>query len=153
MNRIARHLTLFPEILLLLAAAILPLLLLNTTMDIHLHDTYFVIAGWMASIPFCSMLVMAFVLHSILVKRNRRSKTVAWSHSLSSLVCLIMLAIVMVNVNRGSAGTNWDDFDRFNSLYKLSSVIIITFFIIQGVFVIYFIVRMMRSGRNKLQSR
>jgi heme/copper-type cytochrome/quinol oxidase subunit 1 len=112
---------------LLFIAAILVLIAsfftMNETMDIHLHDTYYVIsAAW----TYWAIVVLLLVLWLIYVFTNRflLSKPLTWIHVVLTIVLALLLTVFVFNPDRGSAGmardyTDWSAFDEFERYNRM----------------------------------
>jgi hypothetical protein len=83
-----------------LAILLGPLIVGRTTIDIQLHDTYFVFGGnrWgnVFFAPFFSMMVQTWVLHIILRRKGLFSNRRRWIQTLTTVISWLAILIILV---------------------------------------------------------
>jgi hypothetical protein len=123
----------------------------SCTYDLHLHDTYFVIA--FPKFFFAELLLVLFLFYTIIRKRHRSvNRLMAATHVFITVLFIasVLYAYMTVqNLNR-SAGyldySNWQNIRTENWFRNLILLIfIIVFLIIQIIFFLYFIIRLVQQ--------
>lgn len=106
----------FPEILLLLCIVVPPLIIGQSTLDIHLHDTYIVVDlqslwGWALYAPFPVMLLISWGLLWIL--RGRGLISLLWRWLLvGGIVLSVVLIITMTIPSHLNVSDRYFDLDN-----------------------------------------
>lgn len=122
----------------------------TSTLDVHLHDTYFVIAGLSLLRFLAGLLLILFGLYKTI--RNRHQK-ISYAFAVPHILITVFLtglfvipsAIVPSVLERKYLDySNWN---TFQSLYNRESIIIISYFLVQVIFGIYFFIQMVRPHR------
>jgi hypothetical protein len=97
-----------PE-LLLLFCILLPLVIIgNATLDIHLHDTYYVIDGSFLFLLFPVMLFPSWLLHLLLSHKGLLSTKGRWAHVGMTTLCSILF---IVSFSFPTRPTRYMDYD------------------------------------------
>jgi len=119
----------------------------NNTVDLHYHDTYFVIAH---THVFWLLAIGAFVLWTIYLLTEKRlySKTLSWLHITITILMLLMLAISLylkqgqseLTPRRYSEYGDWDSFMNLTRYDKILFIAIAFILIAQLFFVFNFII-------------
>jgi hypothetical protein len=134
-----------PESLLIIAAILLPFTFQLSGFDVHISDTYYIVSSTISNIFFIIILIIQFVLQLVLRMRARRIVAVAWLHVLLSLISLV--AFLYLSYLNNAAIQDADNYNKIGNFFQqfaslqLSSLVI--FALIQILFVIYFIKRLM----------
>jgi hypothetical protein len=139
-----------PEGLLIIGAILLPFTFRLSSFDIHVGDTYYVVSSTLSNITFSLILIVQFVLHLVLRKRNRRSVSIAWIHV--SLTLLTVAIFVYFSYLNNAAIQDADNFNRIESFLQPHASVpiwsLIVFALLQVLFIIYFVSRMISSDRR-----
>jgi len=117
----------------------------NKTVDIHLHDTYYIIGRthilWL--LTFLAFFVWALY---ILTNRFLLSKALTWAHVIITLLTLLLLETFFFGFNFTDHPTrryldysNWNSFDVYAQYSKTIVIIVIALVLGQVVFVVNFI--------------
>ena len=140
-----------PEGLLLVGAVSLPFIFRLSSYDIHLKDTYFVINTTLSNICFSLILVLQFILHIVLVKKNLRIVSIAWIHVVLTLLSMtLFLYFTYLNNAAIMDSDNFNSIGRFfQQFVSLQLWMLMIFGLLQLLFIIYFIVRIFGSDPDR----
>jgi hypothetical protein len=139
-----------PEGLLVIAAILLPFTFRLSSFDIHISDTYYVVSSTISNITFSLILIVQFVLHLVLRKRNRRIVSAAWIHvSLTLFTIAVFLYFSYLN---NAAIQDTDNFSRIESFFQPHAYVpiwsLVIFALVQVLFIIYFVIRIIPFDRR-----
>jgi hypothetical protein len=89
----------FPETLLPLSVLLGPLIVGKTTIDIQLHDTYYIFGGYRWGnaflAPFFSIMVQTWVLHIILRRKGLLSNRRRWVQVLTTVISWLAILVIL----------------------------------------------------------
>ena len=132
---------------------LIELLIGNKAMDIHLHDTYYVVANhtallFTATILF--LLIIPYFFHFLLRIKQKRNKWICAMHILLTIILLFsflfMLADNTVSVEPGWHTTIYPPgFSPFVFVKRFLSIIWLLFLPVQLIFIMYAVVRLARK--------
>ena len=121
------------------------------TYDLHLHDTYFVIA--FPKFFFAEFLMVLFLFYKLIRKRHGSvNRLMAVAHVFITLLFMLgalylFVTVQTLNMSKGYLDySNWQnirDENRFRDLMLL--VFVVVFLIIQVIFFLYFIIRLVEQ--------
>ena len=134
-----------PHNLLLLAALIFVLISFfvseeNGTVDLHLHDTYFIIAHthvfWLLAI----LSLFSWIIYA-LTEKILFSKVLTWTHVVITMLTLVLFALVLsfgdrFQPRRYYSYSIWDSFNDFDGYTKTITITMIILLLGQITFVI-----------------
>lgn len=151
------HLLLLTAILLLIASFFVH----NQTLDMHLHDTYFIISMshlfWLIII-----LLLIFWILYLLTKHLLFSKVLIWVHVLLLILSSISLVVILFYSNyQGVAGSlrqyydfsNWEAMVQFDGLARGIMVIFLAIFLGVIIYVINLIIGLINRFCSRRNSR
>ena len=128
-----------------LLLVLLSLFVLNTTntIDIHFHDTYFVLAYAHVFWLFGFIFLFLWTLYT-LTKNVLFSKTLTWIHVIITVLTLIILAltfkldntVLISNSPTYNDANNWDSFVTYSRFHRTMTIVTIILLIGQTTFVI-----------------
>jgi hypothetical protein len=124
----------------------------NATLDIHLHDTYYIIAYSQLVKWFLYWLVVVFILYTVIRYRHKRVNTVWAVTHISITIVLIALNWYLV-VSPGFEGSgeganiayNMAAFRKWELYNQWSIVTMLAFLLTQIIFLVYFVTRLFQT--------
>jgi cytochrome c oxidase subunit I len=125
----------------------------NSTVDIHLHDTLFVISQQYISSVLLGLLIVIYGFYKIIrQKRGSINKWVAFFHIIVTLLFIVLVAASIVYPFMGSVPRTYIDansgwFDEFFIFERIISTAALSFLLSQLIFIIYFAVEMIRPRK------
>ena len=139
-----------PEVLLVIAAILLPFTFRLSSFDIHLRDTYYVVSSTITNLIFAVVLIVQFVLHLVLRKRHAAITSIAWIHVVLTLSC--MAVFLYFSYLNNAAIQDSDNFSRIGRLLQPHASVpiwsLIVFALLQLLFIIYSVSRIILSHRK-----
>jgi hypothetical protein len=117
----------FPELLLLLSILIPPILIGNTTVDIQVHDTFFVFGGkTIIGNTFyedvAGMMVFSWLTHILLRKRALMPEILRWAQVILSVLSIAAFSVIIMLYYEGRQNTS-SSMDQLLLNYQLSTLI------------------------------
>ena len=118
----------------------------NSTVDIYLHDTYYIIGRtyilWL--LTFLTLFIWALY---IMTNKFLLSKALTWVHVIITILTLLLLIgtlffgynFTKLTTRRYMDYSNWKSFDAYAKYSKAIAVIVIALFLGQVVYVVNFI--------------
>jgi len=144
-TRIENYLLITPVILLIIEW----ILVEESVLDIHLHDTYFVIPGSSLLILILLLLVIPYFCHILL---KPKVKPIRIIHLISTIVLivafLISLKLIPTNPRRYYDFSSWNAYKQFGIFNSLTDLTLIAFLIVQLLFITYTIMRLLLNRKN-----
>jgi hypothetical protein len=113
------------------------------TLDLHLHDTYFVIAGVSLWRYFAGFLLIIFGLYKTIRNRHQTINPVfAVPHILITMVLIGFLVIPFTTEKRYIDYSNWTS---YQSKLQWEAIAVISYLLTQFIFLIYFIIQLIKK--------
>ncbi|HEY1166543.1 MAG TPA: hypothetical protein VGE90_15285 [Chitinophaga sp.] len=133
-----KRLFLLPELLLLLGIFIWPVYLGNSSMDIHLHDTYYVIGGYAGQLfllPLHLVLFLSWIMHQLLRRKNLLPAAWRWAQVSITLICLLVFPFSLSNAFSAGMPRRYFDYGTFDAfyIYQRASVLCIIILLLSQV--------------------
>jgi heme/copper-type cytochrome/quinol oxidase subunit 1 len=124
----------------------------DRTIDIHLHDTYYVIAQGHVFI-FLAFIVWFLWFLYLLTRKVLYSKTLTWIHVVTTLLTLLFLLSLLnfggdifnLSSRRYLDASNWTTFNRYEQGMRRIAYTLIVLLLGQIVFVVNLIVGIIKS--------
>ncbi|WP_460551392.1 hypothetical protein [Ferruginibacter profundus] len=130
----------------------------DATVDFHLHDTYFVIAGFYFGIAILLFCWILYLCHFSLRARKSGSKKILRAHVISTVLLLVFFFICDFLVPLWNASpmkpkryydyTSWDAFRQYNVISLWFAAMFVVFLVIQVLFILYTIVRLLVKNKS-----
>jgi cytochrome c oxidase subunit I len=126
----------------------------DSALDIHLHDTYFVISYASLFYPCFVLLLLPYLLHGVLRLMNKWGSRFCYFHIFATAgVLLLIIASFYYSLHSGIAATprryfdmsGWESFLFYAGTQKAVVVPIITFLSLQLLFFFYMLVQPIRK--------
>ncbi len=140
-----------PEILLIIMAAFFAtkgLIYSHDAIDIHLHDTYYIIAWPLWAFP-GPLVLLLFALIYWLTRNFRQWKGLQYFHVLSFLVVPFLIASLTVDNNIPTSGSMpVDYFEPYSNTQRLGAILSGIFILGQIVFIINLITGFIRGKKT-----
>ncbi len=144
-----------PAILWLICIPVHIALTWGDAIDIHMHDTYFVISAFHAALPFYLLFAGYFFMYNWLQKHRLTTRTVLWLHAGLSIFCLFVTFLLPYNNPMLRHPIRYSDFTPENQFSRMVKENLLLFgsvallIILQAVFmlvsawclVVYFVKR------------
>ena len=119
----------------------------NNSFDIHIHDTYFVIAN---THLFWFLAILALFVWTLYLLTNKilYSKVLTWTHVIITILTLLLFALTLFfgdsfmnpTPRRYYDYSTWNSFDNYTTFTKAIGITIFVLLLGQFIFVINFIV-------------
>jgi len=140
--RIENWLLMIPAILLVIEK----LFFGTVVFDLHLHDTYFVISGFYIGMGMFVVVLIPYLCHLLLRLQHNRNGKILVGHVIATVLLLLFLFIA-VRQNGGAPNryydfSSWESFQQFGGLNYYLAIAVFAFIIIQLLFTLYTIVRL-----------
>jgi H+/gluconate symporter-like permease len=123
----------------------------DKTIDIHLHDTMYVMSGWIIFLILLVLLVFYFIMHSFLRIRKWRIKTVCDIHVIGTAISLLVIGAFIIFPDQGrinqalTAETYIQSVLLRDRLSQILAVIVLIFGLLQVLFFLYFLFEVIRK--------
>jgi heme/copper-type cytochrome/quinol oxidase subunit 1 len=152
--RIESWLLIVPIILLLIQKICFP----DTSVDFHLHDTYFVIGTFYFGITILLFCCILYLCHFSLRARKSGSKKILTVHVIVTVLLLIFFFVCHFFVPLWKASpmkprryydySSWEGFQQYDVTSRWFAVMFVVFVIIQVLFILYTIVRLVVKNKS-----
>lgn len=134
----------------LLFTVLAGLRLYDNTIDIHLHDTMYVIAVWHVFFLLLILMAFYFLMHSFLRTRKWRNKRICDIHIAGTVFCLLVICIYLSLPEKSPPeGFTAEDIKLTPNNKRIAVVVMIvtlTFLLLQIFFLVYFIGGLITRG-------
>lgn len=149
-----KKLSRLPELLLLAGIFIWPVYIGNSSLDIHLHDTYFVIGGYggtLIFLPFYIMLFLSWIMHQLLRRKSLLPRVWQWAQVGITLACLLAFPFFLKLSFGGEPRSYYDasSFDAMRTFFPASTLSIVVFIFCQLAFWITAAVLLIKRARPR----
>ena len=121
----------------------------NHPVDIHLHDTFFVIKSFFILV--LGFMITPYLLHFFLRSYGKWNPVFCKTHIYGSIGLQVVVFILSIDYSSVSKSPKkyydvsaWDSFQNSNTLLVISSLL---FLVLQFLFVIYFFVRVFPKAK------
>ena len=139
------------ENVLLLPALVLLVLIFvqgRSTVDIHLHDTYYVIANTSLAKWFLYWLVVQFILYTLIRRRHKQVNT-KWVITHLSIT-LLLIGLIWFLANSMSKAPRYyasytEEWEKWNLYNKMIVIALVAFLVSQIVLLVYFVTRLFQT--------
>ena len=137
-------------LLLLIAILITAFISKGITIDIHIHDTKFVIAHFYISLWLSFYVLLLTIANYWISKYRGRTSLLQWLVFLITvLVCLWILFASLFQSTRFYGRTfdidTWSKFNQFQKINEITSILTFLFILAQLSFWIYFLILLIRK--------
>jgi cytochrome c oxidase subunit I len=120
-----------------------------STVDIHLHDTYFVIANFHIGILLFLSVCIPYLFHFLLRRKGAGSRGVLFSHVVATII-LLLLFFVSFRLQHNDMPRRYYDFSSwklygplYNLLFSWLAFAVLAFVLVQLLFIVYGVIRLL----------
>lgn len=123
------------------------------TTDLHLHDTYFVIADFHIWIFFLLLNLVPFGCHAVLRQRGTKSNTFLLMHIVVALLCNVLLFVIFKTAATGLPrryfdAAEWDANQQAGMADQLTAIFVLLLLLIHVLLVIYTLYTLLKKRKT-----
>lgn len=125
----------------------------SSMVDLHIHDTMFVISTSFVFTLFLILMIFYFLMHGYLRTTQSGNKRITQIHAIGTAICLLIIFIftlVPSVSDRPRTAVAFKNYSTYRPLEIFMAITFLIFVLVQFLFLIYFIVTTFRSLKAKL---
>jgi hypothetical protein len=106
--------------------------------DIHFHDTYYIVGNYYLLLLFLGVLIVPFLVHKLLRRYRKKARIIPIVHVFATIVYIAVLYILVYNSELQKPGLNFENASF--PLVALLEKLLFSFLLLQLLFVAYALV-------------
>jgi len=127
-------------------------LLSNGSLDINIHDTYFVISDYSLAEIFAILFIIIGLIHWFISKKEKVSFLNKW-HIYISIGCVLLYFVVKIFFKYFYKPNQFPLFDDLNNELLINTILLALFIFTQIISLLIFLINIIKNGIQRATSK